>query len=188
MKNSGVISTLAAIALVLLTGLSELMAQEGLYFGGSMGPSFINKKIADVDLQDIKVDGNDLAYKLYGGYKFPAFLAVEAGYRDLGSVSTDISEHNSSGWDISIKPDLSLGPLSIFGKVGAFFNNVQVTFKDPIHPDINKHNTKLMFGFGLGLNIERLGLRAEWESLDIAKDSKVSMLTAGITYRLAGGY
>jgi len=40
---------------------------------------------------------------------------------------------------------------------------------------------------GAGLNLQRLGLRAEWESLDITQGSKVSMLTAGITYRLAGG-
>ncbi len=175
------------LTMILLSGLSELKAQEGLYFGGSVGPSFVNKKIADLDLDDIKVDGHDLAYKIYAGYRLPAFLAFEGGYRNLGKISDDIAEHNSSGWDLGAKADISLGPVQVFGKAGAFFNNVEVTFKDPIHPDINKNNTKFMFGFGAGLNIERLGIRAEWESLDISSDSKVSMLTAGITYRLAGG-
>jgi len=175
------------IALFVLTVFSTgLQAQDGLYFGGSVGPSFMNTKISDVNWEDVKVEGNDLSYKVYAGYMFPAFLALEGGYRNLGRISDDISEANSSGWDLNAKANLSIGSLQLFGKAGAFFNNVQVTFQDPVHPDINKNNTKFMFGFGAGLNIDRLGIRAEWESLDISKDNKVSMLTAGITYRLAG--
>ena len=178
---------LASFILLNIAGLTDAMAQNGLYFGGSVGPSFINKKLMDIEMDDLKIDGKDMAYKVYAGYKLPAFLAFEGGYRNLGRVSNELSEHNSSGWDLNAKANLTLGPLQLFGKAGAFFNNVKVTFKDPLHPDINENNTKFMFGFGAGLNIERLGLRAEWESLDISKGSKVSMLTAGITYRLAGG-
>lgn len=177
----------ACFASAMMFGLNESYAQEGLYFGGSIGPSFINKKITDINIDDIKIDGKDMAYKIYAGYKLPAFLALEGGYRNLGRVSNELSEHNSSGWDLNAKANLSLGPLQFFGKAGAFFNNVKVTFQDPLHPEIDENNTKFMFGFGAGLNIERLGLRAEWESLDISKGSKVSMLTAGLTYRLAGG-
>lgn len=186
MKN--VRNLLLASTVVVLTALSsDVLGQKGLYFGGSIGPSYTNKSIMDIDWSDVKIEGNDFSYKMYAGFKLPAFLALEGGYRNLGKVSDDIAEHNSAGWDLNAKADLSLGPLQIFGKAGAFFNDVSVTFKDPLHPDINEHNTKFMFGFGAGLNIERLGLRAEWESLDITKGSKVSMLTAGITYRLAGG-
>ncbi|MCG8311236.1 MAG: hypothetical protein MI975_27865 [Cytophagales bacterium] len=185
MKTSVKFSAIAI--LVVLFGRMEANAQDGLYFGGSIGPSFINKKIADIDMDDVKIDGKDMAYKIYAGYKLPAFLALEGGYRNLGRVSDALSEHNSSGWDLNAKANLSLGPVQFFGKAGAFFNNVKVTFQDPLHPEINENNTKFMFGFGAGLNIERLGLRAEWESLDISKGSNVSMLTAGITYRLAGG-
>jgi OOP family OmpA-OmpF porin len=174
--------------LTITLSTSELLAQEGLYFGGSIGPSFVNKKISEVAWEDVKIDGNEFAYKVYAGYKLPAFLAIEGGYRHLGKISDDIAEHNSSGWDLNAKGSLSLGPVEFFGKAGAFFNNVKVTFEDLLHPDINENNTKFMFGFGAGLNIERLGLRAEWESLDITRGSQVSMLTAGITYRLAGGY
>ena len=177
----------ASILLVVLVGTSDLMAQDGLYFGGNIGPSYINKSFKDLDVDDIKIDGNDMAYKIYAGYKLPAFLAIEGGYRNLGSVSQDLAEHNSSGWDLNAKGDISLGPIQVFAKAGAFFNNVKVTFNDPLHPDINKNNTKFMFGFGAGLNIKKLGIRAEWESLDMSKDSKVSMLTAGITYSLTGG-
>ena len=187
MKRSMKILTIAGFTLVMLSGLNELQAQDGLYFGGSIGPSFVNTKITDIDMDDITIDGKDMAYKIYAGYKLPAFLALEGGYRNLGKISDEISEINNQGWDLNAKANLSLGPLQLFGKAGAFFNNVKVTFADPIHPDINENNTKFMFGFGAGLNIERLGLRAEWESLDISSDNKVSMLTAGITYRLAGG-
>jgi len=181
------ISSIACVVFMVLFGMSELKAQDGLYFGGSIGPSFVNKKISDIVMDDIRIDGNDMAYKIYAGYKLPAFLAFEGGYRNLGKISDDIAVHNSTGWDLNAKANLTLGPLQLFGKAGAFFNDIKVTFQDPIHPDINKNNTKFMFGFGAGLNIERLGIRAEWESLDITKDSHVSMLTAGITYRLAGG-
>ena len=166
---------------------ADMWAQKGLYFGASMGPSFVNKKVTDISMDDLSIDGNDMAYKMYVGYKLPAFLALEAGYRNLGKVVNEHSVHNSKGWDLNAKANISLGPLQVFGKAGAFFNDVNVTFQDPIHPTIDKNNTKFMFGFGAGLNIERLGIRAEWESLDISKGNNVSMLTAGITYRLAGG-
>ena len=176
-------------ALVLLTGFvgtSDLMAQDGFYFGGNIGPSYVNKNFKDLDLEDIKINGKDMAYKIYVGYKLPAFLAFEGGYRNLGSISQSLADHKNYGWDINAKGDISLGPLQVFAKAGAYFNNVKVTFKDPLHPDINKNNTKFIFGFGAGLNINKLGLRAEWESLDFSKDSKISMLTAGITYSLSG--
>ena len=187
MKSSSKMMILAAATLAVLALAPNLMAQKGLYFGGSVGPSYINKSITDVDFSNLDIHGNDLSYKIFAGYQLPAFLALEAGYRDLGKVSDNIAQHNSSGWDLNAKATLPLGPLQIFGKAGAFFNNVKVTFNDPVHPDINNSNTKFMFGFGAGINIQRLGLRAEWEALDLEKNSKVSMLTAGITYRLAGG-
>ncbi len=182
-KNASILSVLVALTI----GLSSAKAQKGLYFGTSLGPSYINTSITDVDFKEISFTGNDLSYKFFAGYKLPAFLAIEAGYRNLGKISDDIAEQNNAGWDVNAKANITLGPLQIFGKAGAYFNNVNVTFKDPLRPDINSNNTKFMFGFGAGLNIQRLGLRAEWESLDLSSGSKVSMLTAGITYRLTGG-
>jgi len=170
-----------------ILAVNTAYGQKGLYFGGSIGPSYLNKSITDVDWGAIDLSGNDVSYKLYAGYKLPAFLALEGGYRSLGKIADDIAEYNSAGWDIGAKADLSLGPFQIFGKAGAFFNDVSVAFKDPLHPDINKNNTKFMFGFGAGINIQRLGIRAEWESLDMTQGSKLSMLTGGITYRLVGG-
>lgn len=186
MKRVFKISSFIRVLLISLIGMTELSAQGGLYFGGNIGSSYINKSITDIDVQDIKIDGKDMAYKIYAGYKLPSFLAIEGGYRDLGSVSQDLLDLNNSGWDLNAKGDISLGPLHVFAKAGAFFNNVKVTFQDPIHPDINKNNTKFMFGFGAGLTIKNIGIRAEWESLDLSKENKVSMLTAGITYSLTG--
>ena len=184
MKNR--LALTATMLLVVFVGMSDMMAQDGFYIGGSVGPSYLNKSFKDLDIEDIEIEGKDMAYKLYAGYKLPSFLAFEGGYRNLGSVSQDLVDHQNYGWDLNAKGDISLGPLQVFAKAGAYFNNVKVTFKDPIHPDINKNNTKFMFGFGAGLNINKLGIRAEWESLDFSKDSKISMLTAGITYSLSG--
>ena len=174
------------VLLAVFVGLSDLMAQDGFYFGGNIGPSYVNKKFKDLDIGDIKIDGNDMAYKIYAGYKLPSFLAIEGGYRNLGNISQSLADHKNYGWDVNAKGDISIGPLQVFAKAGAYFNNVKVTFNDPIHPDINKNDTKFIFGFGAGLNINKLGIRAEWESLDFSKDSKISMLTAGITYSLSG--
>jgi OOP family OmpA-OmpF porin len=188
MKNARtVFLALCAFAVLNMTG-SKALAQDGLYIGGSAGPSFVNTSITEVDWENVTIDGNDFGYKLYAGYQLPAFLAFEAGYRHLGKVSDAVAEHNSYGWDLNAKVNLNLGPMQLFGKAGAFLNNVEVTFADPLRPDINEHNTRLMFGFGAGLNIDRVGFRAEWESLDLLEDQRVSMLTAGVTFRLAGGY
>ncbi len=175
---------LIAVFGLLTFSTTDLMAQRGFYFGGSLGPSFTNMVIYDLTWDDVKIDGNEFAYKVYAGVKLPAFFALEGGYRNLGRISDDIAAYNSSGWDLNAKANLELGPFQIFGKAGAFFNDVDVTFNNPLQPDINNQNTKFMVGFGAGLNIDKFGIRAEWESLDITKDNKVSMLTAGITYRL----
>lgn len=178
--NLFLLMVLAAFTL----GTTDAMAQRGFYFGGSIGPSFTNKVITDLTWEEVKIDGNEFSYKVYAGVKLPAIFALEGGYRNLGKISDDIAEYNSAGWDLNAKANLTLGPLQLFGKAGAFFNDVEVTFNNPLHPDINEQNTKFMVGFGAGLNIDKFGIRAEWESLDITKDNKVSMLTAGITYRL----
>ena len=180
-------STLLTILISLTIGVISLQtqAQKGIYLGAGLGPSFINKNITDLTGEDLKINDNNLSYKFYAGWRLAKFIGIEGGFRNLGKVSKEISgmdiEAKTNGWDIEGVGFLPIGPFDIFGKAGAFFWNTE----DKIDPDPTTYGkgTSFMFGLGAGFRLGRLGFRAEWEMLDVSKDSQLSMLTAGISFK-----
>lgn len=87
------ISTLvAASAFLLAPALSHAQSvpantHHGFYVGGSVGTSNITGDANDIAIPPLTYTQNrdHFAYKLYGGYQFNQYLAIEAGYIDLGA-------------------------------------------------------------------------------------------------------
>lgn len=161
---------------------SESNAQ--FYVGGSIGNSFNNIKISDINGDSFKFDGNSFGWKVYAGYELGGFLGVEGGYRDLGRVKNTTDGQSTyiktTGGDIAGKGTINLGPLAAFAKAGAFFASQKV---DDL--SYKSSNTSFLWGLGAGLNLGGLGLRLEYESFGASNNSK-SMLTLGATLKLGG--
>ena len=111
-----------AITIIFLFISADSYSQ--FYFGASIGNSFINKDLTDLNGDDFKIDENSFGYKIFGGFG-SKFIGGEGGYRDLGTVSSSDGSVNLSskitGWDVAARGRVSIGPVFVFAKAGAFF-------------------------------------------------------------------
>ncbi|MDW7691667.1 hypothetical protein R9C00_17035 [Flammeovirgaceae bacterium SG7u.111] len=179
MKNTAFIATLLFICFTSIDAFSQF------YIGGNIGNSFVNKELKDVNLDNYKLKSNSLAYKIYGGFG-KDFLGAEGGYRNLGEVKDEDSGINLSskisGWDVAARGKINIGPIFAFGKAGAFFAKEENMIGGFTPTTTTENSTNFLWGLGAGVKLGTLGIRAEFESLDIKSSSKISMLTIGATF------
>jgi len=174
--------TLAILLMVPIT--SQLFAQKpgGFYLGAGIGSSFVNTEVTDLDGDKLKIDENDFAYKFFGGLKLGRLWGIEGGYRNLGKAQTDISgvsvETKTKGWDVYGMGKITLVMVDVFAKGGAFFwkvdNKIGAESSD-------ESGTDFAWGFGAGLNLGSLGVRAEWERFSVEDLDNLSMLSLSLT-------
>lgn len=162
----------------------NLFAQ-GFYIGGSVGNSFRNKSLENISGNDFIVDESTVGYKVFAGFG-SGFLGLEGGYRDLGKVEGQQNSVNfetkTTGWDIAARGKISLGPVIAFGKAGIFFGNYKNTIN--LQPLDDEATSTFMWGLGAGVKLGMIGIRLEYESLDLSEDNKLSMLSLGGTIHL----
>jgi hypothetical protein len=179
MKRALLAATAFALAGASTTALSA-DNDSGFYIGGGVGQ--FNVQIDDVDDTNNaleRLDDDDTAWKAFGGYRFNPYLSLELAYIDFGNPNGRASASGSSG-DYSV--DLSglapyvigtipLGPIELFGKVGYYFYDVDLTadIDDPLSPDFDSSTSDedLLYGFGAGVTFfEHLHARLEYEKID----------------------
>ena len=173
-----------ALAIMLLCVSIESYSQ--FYAGASIGNSFINKDLTDLNGDDFKIDENSFGYKIFAGFG-SKFIGGEGGYRDLGKVESEVNSTNLkskiTGWDIAARGKLSLGPVIAFAKAGAFFAKAE---NDIGQLNFTENSTNFLWGLGAGLKLGLIGLRLEYESLDIGSGSNLAQLTFGGTIHFGG--
>lgn len=197
------VSFASGLAIALAATLPSAQAQEAgkRWYGGlSVGQSMV--KFSD---DFLPVDGatastlndkkeTDVGYKIFAGYRFVRYFAVEGGYTDLGKfhVQRDVvlpasgtvrEELKINGWHLDAVGILPLGTsFSLFGKVGGIYNQVKGSFTTSgavaIAPgeSANQTHTGVNLKYGLGAAYDftdRLGIRAEWERASDLGDDKV---------------
>ena len=159
--------------LLLLFGGQALAVNNGFYLGGAVGGAS-----TEASEGDIKFDENDFAWKIYGGYQFLSFFAVEGAYRNFGEPSTTIFgsdvQVEPTGFDVAAVAGLPLGPLYAFGKVSALFWDADVIIDGEKFSD---DGTDLGVGIGLSFDVFKIRLRGEIEYFDV--DDGVLMYTVG---------
>jgi len=177
------------ILLVMLVS-TQLWAQGAavpgrLYLGGSVGSSFLETKVTEIEGEDLKIDANGFAYKFFAGYKFPKIIGIEVDYRDLGTVKDKLMdvefESNVKGFDIFATGTFNVSMLDIFAKAGYFFWSSEVKGGDYSE---KADDGDFVWGFGAGLNLGKLGVRAEWENFSIGDLESLSMLSAGVSLNI----
>ncbi|MGE5491905.1 MAG: outer membrane beta-barrel protein [Actinomycetota bacterium] len=168
------------IALSLFAASTAVFAQNtGWYVGGSAGQSKTKFKNDDfawniAGVSETK-DTTDTAWKLFGGYNFNQYFAVEVGYADLGTPKYKYSgagvagqmkvEQNSAF--AAAKATLPVGSqFNLFGKLGATSNHSKSTWTSNIGNGSDSDNhIKAMFGVGAEfLPIKNVGIRVEYEN------------------------
>jgi hypothetical protein len=168
---------------ILLTSLSILLlsplpALAGFYAGGGIGTSWYGADIQTTNITD-NLSENATAWKLFVGLSSDSWMCVEGGYRNLGSTDTTVNgqyfSFGTSGWDLEMLGRFKLGPAYVFGKLGGFTAETETNAGDD-------KSTGIMYGLGAALDLSGLGLRLEWEYLDVDVPDSLSMLTLGATF------
>ena len=165
--------------------LAPMTASAGMYVGASIGNSWASYDQPEVE--DIKdISENSTGYKFFGGFKSESFFGVEGGYRDLGKIEYSETgyalDSSTTGWDIAAMGRLKLSIVDVFAKAGAFW------WKTGANGDIageamtdNQDGTAFIWGLGAGVRLGPIGVRLEWESMEVKTPDSLTMLSLGAT-------
>ena len=121
MKIVAILTTATVfLGIVASPGLSR-----GMYLGAGLGNTFYSSEVQDALDEINQIDENATAWKIFGGFHGPKFIGVEGGYRSFGTVSSSISaqlfESKTSGWDVEALGRLQIAITDVFGKAGVMF-------------------------------------------------------------------
>jgi len=149
---------------------------EGFYLGGGVGDfsSAVDEINSLDDVDDVGIDfsDGDNATKLFAGWKFNQFFAVQGDFVDFGESSGAVSPSvrgtsDVQGLSTSVVGTLPLGPIELFARVGMMFYDVDLNLTGG--RVIDESGEDLVWGAGLGFDVldDRLNLRLEYEQIDI---------------------
>jgi OmpA-OmpF porin, OOP family len=180
------------------------------YIGGNYGrtlESIDDGKIANTiiggGLTGMEDDDSDRGYKFFVGYQFTDYVAIEAGYADLGDfdvrvardpeVGTLTGNTSYKGYNLDVVGTWPLtSRLSAFGRVGAFRYDTAENFTgtQSLAVSLSRDDKSTGYKFGAGLEYsftERLSARIEAERYRIedmlGDNGSVNLYSAGLVYR-----
>jgi OOP family OmpA-OmpF porin len=215
MKLARTSGLLCLLSLALVASPPALAQAPGWYGGFGVGPS-------RSDIDDARISGavlgggvtatttdkdnRDTGYKLYGGYQFHRFFALEGGYFDLGRfdytattspAGTLQGDMRFRGLNLDAVGRLPLTEkLTALGRVGLTYVDTSDRFQgsgaavvaDP-HP--GKREDAYKYGVGLEYELtQAVALRLEAERYRIndgvGNRGNVNLVTAGLVFRFGG--
>jgi Outer membrane protein beta-barrel domain len=144
---------------------------EGFYLGGGFGDfSTEIDELDDVDDVDVDFDVDEDATKVFAGWRFNRFFAVQGDYYDFGESNSalnllDVSSE-AKGFAPSVVGTLPIGPVELFARAGILFYDLEVNLD--LDPVIDESGSDPIYAGGVGFTIgERFNIKAEYEVVDI---------------------
>jgi OOP family OmpA-OmpF porin len=175
----------------------------GAYIGGGIGQSKVVDgcdRIAQLAGSAGVVpqcDDNATAFKMYAGYRFLPFLALEAGYTDFGKPNARVGPFTGEvrGWAVPVYAvgilPLANDSLWLMVKGGGAYWNVKETAEGPgLSFARTENGVNFTYGAGVQYNFtNQFGIRAEYEVFNKLGDdntigtSDIRVWTVGATIR-----
>lgn len=190
----------AAVLLALSAGAAHAQSpanDEGLYLGLGYGAFDVQiDAVSDTDEAIDRINDDDNAWKAFVGWRLNPYFAFEINYVDFGNPSDEISSSGTSGdyelelsgFQPAIYGTFPLGPVELFGKLGYYFYDVDLTIDvDDLTDDVFTSSTSdeaWSYGFGAGATIlERLHLKLEYEKIDADAIDDLDAIWASAAWR-----
>ena len=162
-----------AAAVLALAGAGQAVAQDseeqqGMYIGAGIGD--FSSELDQLNGANISFDESDTAYKLFFGYRFNQFFAVQGDFLDLGASDTAVGLQNleieTGGYALRLEGTLPLAFFELFATAGLFYSDVEASFGG--REVFDESDSDPVYSVGAGFEIaERLVLRLEYEIIDI---------------------
>jgi OOP family OmpA-OmpF porin len=190
-------------AMALAAGMGTAVAaspdenERGFYLGGGVGNFNVEiDRFDNVDNAIGRLDDDDTGWKVFGGYKFNRYLALEGAYVDFGR-QTDTFDVSGSSGDFTAELSgfspqligiLPLGPVELSAKVGVYFIDIDLSADvdsvDELDFDSSTSDENFMYGVGIGATFfQRLNAKLEYEWMDIGGGDETNALFATGTWR-----
>ena len=185
---------LAVVAVLLVFAVPADCADRGFYIGAGVGLSSFDVADFNEEYADLYFKTDNFGVKVFSGYQFLKYLAVEVGYTDFGQVTrreTNIYYEDQSlkvsinDWDVSAVGVVPLGAkAAFFGKIGLASWNTDVTVDDG-HGAVaeSSSGTDVVFGLGIDFRFKKFGLRIEGDHLNIPDTGGANLFSGCLTYR-----
>lgn len=144
----------------------------GSYLGGGLSELSVNAT-------DFGYDAEDDGFKLFAGYEFNDFLAVEIGYLG-GATIVDHGPFDTERVDLRAATAMLIGrvpltsSIAIFGKVGGarYETDFRWTIDGELIDAARFRDNELAYGFGLALGAGgSFEIRGEYEAIENAFDA-----------------
>lgn len=203
-----------AVALCMFSSWGEVHAQDqGFYVGGSVGQSRANDVGNCSDIFDIinscSVKTTDTGWRLFAGYQFNQYVAIEGSYVELGTFTISGSGRiagtpvfgNATGSDKANGISLdAVGTLPVnaqfglIGRIGLFAWTLDASATASgvgISASTSDKPTGTSLDYGVGVKYDfakNLGIRGEFQRFtkignDTTGKSDIDLISASILYR-----
>ncbi len=181
MNSVQLIATSTLLTAALASGSAFAGADSGFYLGAGVGQA----SVGDINIdggEGFSFDGDDTGYKAIVGFNFgwiPLIdLAVEGSYVDFGKADDAGSNVDADALAAFGVVGVNLGPIGIFGKVGAVNWDAKVSVEGVSADD---DGTDPAYGIGARFQLGSFQIRAEYELFDIDA-ADVDFLSASLLY------
>jgi len=202
---------LSLIALAVLASSFALADDSGWYAGANVGKSRgtiddarITTSVAGSGFTGATIidDDHSTGYKIFGGYQYNKYLAVEAGYFDLGNFGFNATLpagtlHGNiklKGLNLDVVGTLPITEkFSVLGRIGVNYADASDSFVgtgavNVLDPNPSKRGTNLKVGLGLQYAFSpALAMRAEVERYRIndavGNKGDIDLVSLGLIYR-----
>ncbi len=212
MKFTRASGTLGLLVVAAITSPIAMAQASGWYIGANVGQA--RAKIDDPRITSsllaagftttsIKDDDRDTGYKLFTGYQFNRYFALEGGYFDLGKfgftantipAGTLRGDLKLRGLNLDLVGTLPItDKLSAFGRVGANYAETKDTFRGTgfvivRNPNPSTKATNVKYGAGLQYAFNdawAMRLEGERYRVDDAVGNKgeIDLYSVGVVYR-----
>lgn len=179
MKNIPRLTSVVGAVAVLCA--STVSAAEGLYLGAAGMQSRFDSSNFDIT----QVDNEDTGWKLIAGVRTMPNFAVEAAYMRFGNSTAPsialVGPYKAkakafAAFGLGIWP---AGPVDLFLKAGA----ARIDASGNVGA-VNFSDKKIEFAYGAGvqLNLQRFGLRAEYEKFNTSVIGDLDVISVGVNY------
>ena len=162
--------------------LTAAAPARALYIGAGIGNTFFSSNFNDAFDQAQKISENSTAWKIFGGFRSEGFWNLEGGYRDFGKVTStvdgDAFESKTKGWDVEALGRFRVAIVDVFGKAGVMFWTAESSVGDIAGENDGQD---FLWGIGAGVHLGGIGVRAEWERLEVGGDDSLSMVSLSAT-------
>ena len=163
-----------AAAAALCVATPALAADEGgVYVGAGVGSM-------SVDVGGFS--GDDVGYKVFGGWMFNPYIGGELEYIDGGTAEDRGFEIDVSGFNASLRGAFPLSDqFSVFAKVGMMFWEADVSSFEVTGTDDGED---FSWGVGLGFDFsDNLGVTVEYQGFEIEDTDTVDLISAGLVWK-----